>query len=780
MLIGNLVSMCFKIKFYKLIVFIIFSIFTVYSCKSTRLLTEDEYLLKSNKIQIDNDQINKQEMEAYYKQKPNHPTFFIFYPRLSIHNFSKIGKERKWKNWLNKKVGEAPSIYDSSLMYQTNFQFQKFLKNEAYYDATIKNKVKYSKNKVNVIYQIEVGNPLLIEQVDFQVNDSLIRPLIYRDTSLTLLKKGKKLSLETLKNEQNRIVKLMKDNGYYEFFPDYVKYFVDTLNYKAKVLVDIEYALKLDENSKLQKHKHKKFKVKDVFIFTNYNPKLMLQNEKAYQQLFDTVKVNNFYFIHTGKQNVRPNLILKTNSIKPFSIYNQEAVNQTNKHINSLKLFRLHNVLFEKSKVNDTLLDCEIQLTPFTYQNYSFNVETTNVRGNFGFGGYVSYQHKNLFKGAEILNLKLSGSLERQSSSQGKKIRNIFELGAELRIETPSFILPFRMQRFYKKYYPKTIFSIAYSIRKKPEQYTRNLLSVSTGYQWSKDGRIKNYFYPLEISAVTLPQITQAFADTIRGSYLEKNYKDYFILGPRYIITNISTKKNKYKNYSFFRWNIETAGNFIHLLHKNTNFKDTIEGGYYAFFNTQYAQFFKTDVDYRYHNFINKRNSLVYRIFTGFGIPYGNAQAIPFIRQYSSGGGEGMRAWLARDLGPGTFSIPDSLNIYPDQYGDVKLEMNVEYRFEIMKALKGAYFIDIGNIWTLNKVDERKGGEFTFNQFYKQLAVGTGFGLRLDFNFAVIRLDAGIKVKDPSILNKKNSWILFNRPFEWKHIVFNFGIGYPF
>lgn len=772
--------MRFKTKFCQLLVFIIFFVFTVYSCKPTRLLSEDQYLLKSNKIQIDNDEIDKQEMEAYHKQRPNRRVFFMFYHRLSVHNFSKIGKERKWKNWLDKKIGEPPAIYDSSLMYQTNAQFQKFLKNEAYYNAKIDNKVKYSKKKVKVTYNVEVGKPLLIEQVEFQINDSLIAPIINKDSSLTLLKKGKKLSLERLKNEQNRIVKLMKNNGYYEFFPDYVKYFIDTINYKAKVLVDVEYALKLDENDRLQKHRHKQFKVKDIFIFTDYNPKKMLQDKKAYEELFDTVKVNNYHFIYTEKPNVRPSLILKANSIKPFSIYNQESVNQTNNHINSLKLFRLQNVLFKKKETNDTLLDCQIQLTPFTYQNYSFNVETTNVRGNFGFGGYVSYQHKNLLKGAEILSVKLSGSLERQSSSRGRKIRNIFELGAELRLETPAFLLPFKMQRFYKKYYPKTIFSIAYSIRKKPEQYTRNLLSVSAGYQWSKDGRIRNYFYPLEVSAVTLPQITQAFADTIRGSYLEKNYKDYFILGPRYIVTNISAKKNKYKNYSFFRWNIETAGNFTHLLHKNTSFKDTIEGGYYAFFNTQYAQFFKTDVDYRYHNFLNKRNSLVYRFFAGFVVPYGNAQAVPFIRQYSSGGGEGMRAWLARDLGPGTYSIPDSLNLYPDQYGDVKLEMNVEYRFEIIKALKGAYFLDVGNIWTLNKVDEREGGEFKFNQFYKQLAVGTGFGLRLDFNFAVIRLDAGIKVKDPSILQKKYSWVLLNRPFKWEHIVFNFGIGYPF
>lgn len=769
-----------KTTFCKVLLLVTLFSMLIVGCKPTRFLSEGEYLLKKNKIKVEGGNVDKKELSLYYKQKSNRRLLFMFYPRLYAYNFSKLGKkERKWKNWLKNSVGEEPVVFDSALMERTNLQFKKFLKNKSYYNATVSNRVRLTKKKAKIIYKIKTGKPLIINRIDFKIHDSLVQPLIFADTVNTLLKKGDKLLLKTLQNEQKRITSTMRDSGYYRFLPDYVRYIIDTANNKASVLVDINYALVFDKNNKIKKKPHQKYRVNNIYIFTDYNPQQIISNKKEYISKFDTTKISNYNFIYAGKKNVRPSLILKANSIKPFSDFNNSFVSQTNNHINSLKLFRLHNISFKEDKKNDTLLNCEIQLTPFTYQNYSLNLETTNVQGNVGFGGYVSYQHKNLFKGAEIMSLKLSGSVERQSSSRGLKTRNIFEIGAELRLEIPKFVLPFRMQQFYKKHYPKTIFSASYSRRRKPEQYTRNLFSVSAGYLWRKNKNIENFLYPINISAVTLPEITKAFADTIKGSYLEKNYKDYFILGPRYVITNINSKKNKYKNHSFFRWNIETAGNMVYLLHKNTSIKDTVKGGYYAFFNTQYAQFFKTDVDYRYNNYLNNYSSIVYRVFAGFGIPYGNAQAIPFIRQYSSGGADGMRAWLARDLGPGTYSIPDSINLYPDQYGDVKIEMNVEYRFDIIRSFKGAWFLDIGNIWTLNEVDERQGGEFNIGKFYKQLAVGTGLGLRYDFDFAVLRLDAGIKVRDPSVEGAK-TWVLFNRPFEWKHIVFNFGIGYPF
>ncbi len=752
----------------------------VTGCRPTRLLNDDEYLLKKHKIKLENKEIDKIEMALYSKQKPNKRTLFGFYPQLSFYNFARVGKERKWKNWLSEKLGEEPVIYDSILTEQTVLQFKQFLANKSYYNAEIDYNVKLRNKRAKVFYKIKTGEPLLIENVRFNIQDTTISGTLQNDTINTLLKQGNKLLLSTLEQEQNRIVNTMKDSGYYHFYPEYVKYIIDSSDYKASIIIDIGFELVAGKKNKVKKRPHQRYSVKDVNILTNYNPQLFIKNKALYLANLDTIRVNNYNFIYNGKKpNVKPKLILKTNSIIPNSQFNGSLARNTHRHINSLKLFSYNNILFTKDQQNDTTLNCNIQLTPFTYQNTSLNFETTKNQGNIGVGGYASFQHRNLFRGAEILSLKVSGSVEKQRSSQGNKSQNIFEVGTELRLEIPSFLFPIKSANFYKNYYPKTIFSISYNKRHKPEQYTRNLFAVSAGYRWSKNQQIQHFLYPLEVSAVTLPTKTKAFADSIRGSYLEKNYQDYFIIGSKYIITNINNNKRKYKNSSFFRWTIETAGNTLHQLHKNTNIKDTVTGGHYELFKTNYAQFVKTDIDYRYHNYIDQHNYFVYRFFAGIGIPYGNSQAIPFIRQYSCGGAEGIRAWLARDLGPGTYKIADSLNLYPDQYGDIKLEANIEYRFDIIRSFKGALFLDAGNIWTLNDIDERQGGKFEFNQFYKQFALGSGLGIRYDFTFAIIRLDAGVKLRDPSIKGA-DSWVIAKQPFKWKHIVLNFAIGYPF
>ncbi len=748
-------------------------------CRPARLLTEEQYLLQSNRLKIDSKEIDKKEVESYFRQKPNRRTFFLFHIQLSAYNFSKRGKERKWKNWIGRVVGEEPVILDSTLMNRTNDQFLRFMNNHSYYNAQVENSVKLSKKRARVLYKIKVGVPLIINELDFVVRDSSIANLVYSDTAQSLLKIGEKFMLETLNNERSRIVLAMRDSGYFKFNPDYVRYIVDTLQNKASVIVEIDYAMEAGVGAEVLKVPHKKYWINDIFIYPDYDPQKAIRNRNDYYSTFDTINFNNNFFVYPEEQNVKPKTINKTNLIKPFSLYSQYSVNKTDEHINSLRLFRLHNIAFSKIADNDSLLNCQIRLTPFTYQNFSVNLETTNTQGNIGFGGYINFQHKNLFKGAEIFNIKVSGSYERQSSTQDREAENIFEFGSEAKLETPSFILPFKMQKFYKKYYPKTTFAISYSTRHKLDLYTRNLLSANMGYNWNGNKSFRHFIYPIDLSSVNIPKMDEAFADTIKGTYLENNYNKYFIMGPRYILTNSNSNKNKYRNYSFFRWSIEAVGNLAYLIHKNTNIKDTVKGGYYEILNTQYAQFFKTDIDYRFYNYLSQRNTLVYRAFAGFGIPYGNAEAIPFVRQYSSGGAEGMRAWLARDLGPGTYKVPDSLNMYPDQYGDIKLEFNIEYRYEISRAIKGAYFIDVGNIWTVSELDEREGGEFKLNEFYKQLAVGTGLGIRYDLGFTVLRLDAGIKVKDPSIVGDE-SWVLFNKPLEWNDLLFNFGIGYPF
>ena len=391
-------------------------------------------------------------------------------------------------------------------------------------------------------------------------------------------------------------------------------------------------------------------------------------------------------------------------------------------------------------------------------------------------GGNLNYQHKNLFHGAEILNVKLSGSLQRQTKTETTDAFNIIEFGVESSLETPSFILPFRTSKWYRKLDPRTSLTVAYNYQHRPD-YTRKITTVLTTYSWKANDYLRFLVSPIDLNTVRIPERTEAFDQRIKGKYIENSYKDYFIIGSRYSILYQNRNPQKRTDFSYFRWNLDLAGNLLHLLHQSTNNQDTTGRGYYEIYNLQYAQFVKTDVDYRYYHYLSERDQLVTRLFAGVAIPYGNATAVPFVRQYYAGGAEGIRAWSVRDLGPGTYR--DTSATYPNQTADIKLEFNLEYRFDIIKSFKGAWFADMGNIWALKEDANRPGAEFNLDTFYKQLAIGTGFGLRLDLNFAVIRLDGGVKVKDPAV-SGPDSWTLFHNKFRFKSITWQFGIGYPF
>ena len=746
------------------------------SCNITRMVPDDEYLLRRNETKIDDNDFDKDNLTAYYRQKSNRNIFHVYPFFLATYNFAHRGHDRGWKRWLARVVGEEPVIYDSTLTVRTMKQFDIILKNEAYYNSKISCEVEKNDKKARVSYNVVLGKPTHINEVYFSVRDTVLYPLIMSDTASTNLKRGGMFTLDALQKERDRITRQIRSNGYYQFNSDLIRYSVDTADFLANIEVIVERPVVPDADGNLQKSNVRQFHINDVSFYPDYNPQAALRNPSLYTHNLDTLYRNPYWFLFVGKRKITPRTLLKVNLIEPGQLYDVTKVEQTSRHINSLRIFRQNNILFSPVSGSDSLIDCQIQLTPSTYQNYSANVEATNTDGNFGVGGNLNYQHKNLFHGAEILNVKLSGSLQRQTKTETTDAFNIIEFGVESSLETPSFILPFRTSKWYRKLDPRTSLTVAYNYQHRPD-YTRKITTVLTTYSWKANDYLRFLVSPIDLNTVRIPERTEAFDQRIKGKYIENSYKDYFIIGSRYSILYQNRNPQKQTDFSYFRWNLDLAGNLLHLLHQSTNNQDTTGRGYYEIYNLQYAQFVKTDVDYRYYHYLSERDQLVTRLFAGIAIPYGNATAVPFVRQYYAGGAEGIRAWSVRDLGPGTYR--DTSATYPNQTADIKLEMNLEYRFDIIKSFKGAWFADVGNIWALKEDANRPGAEFNFDNFYKQLAIGTGFGLRLDLNFAVIRLDGGVKVKDPAV-SGPDSWALFHNKFRFKSITWQFGIGYPF
>nr|WP_229130343.1 BamA/TamA family outer membrane protein [Ancylomarina sp. 16SWW S1-10-2] len=456
--------------------------------------------------------------------------------------------------------------------------------------------------------------------------------------------------------------------------------------------------------------------------------------------------------------------------------------------LQALNQYKFVNIRFEvdtdSENAKEGNLNCFVQLSPFKKQSYVIEVEGTNSSGNIGFAGKLNYQHKNLLRGAEVLDVRFSSATESVRSNDNK---NFFsrEYGGEISLSTPKFILPFfNANGFRKKYNPTSKLSLSYSYQKRPD-YVRTQADASFGYNWKSSKYLTHKLNLIELSFVEVNNLSQDFIDDITNLYIANSFTDHIISTTRYSLVYNNQNLNKLGSYSYLRFNFETAGNTLKAIDqllgskKNYDYDDNgeLEGTYYDLLGIRYAQYLKVDIDYRYNKYFNRANSLVGRFFMGLGYAYDNLEVLPFEKSYFSGGANGIRAWQVRSLGPGSYSNDEA--VYPNNTADFKLEGNLEYRFKLIWKFEGAMFLDAGNIWAISPKDNRVGAKLTMKDFYKEIAIGTGIGTRVDLNFILFRLDLGLKLRDPSLATDKR-WIIGNRAFKFSQLTYNIGIGYPF
>jgi hypothetical protein len=344
----------------------------------------------------------------------------------------------------------------------------------------------------------------------------------------------------------------------------------------------------------------------------------------------------------------------------------------------------------------------------------------------------------------------------------------MFEVGVEGSLTFPKFLVPFRVEEFSRKYNARTIVMVSYNYQNRRE-YLRTI--ANTSYSYRIKGNIFNshIFTPIDFNFVRVGDIDPAFDSTIINTPLESSFSDHTVLAAKYAFEYSNQVVQKLSDFTFFRSSFESAGNLLSVFTNND-----------SLFNVPYFQYVKFDFDLRFNRQITPGNRVVYRIFTGVGYPLGNSQTLPFERLYFSGGPYGIRAWSSEELGPGSFDY--STSQYYHNRAEIKLEANLEYRFELFWKLEGALFVDAGNIWSLYKDPEREGAEFEWNRFYREIAVGTGLGTRLNLSFLLFRIDFGLKMRDP-VITDGSRWIDFNPNNTMKFMDrfrIQFGIGYPF
>lgn len=747
------------------------------SCNPTKYVKPDELFLQKSKIKIDTRKIDKDDLKAIIKQKPNRKILGLFRFHLGVHNFFKEESESKIK--LN--IGEAPVIYDSLLMVRSLKQLKLFADKRGYFDSEVSYTTKVHKNRIKVQYHVKAGTPYTIKSIDYVFADKELEKnsgyYILRKTMLDL-KPGNTFDVDVLDKQREKIKIEMKNLGYYYFNKDYIKYKVDSTvgNKEIAVHLHIDNQQKNDPiNDTVIESNHEKYYINDVNVFISKN--FRKKSRKDFDTLsFKSIRVN----YDEEKLKYRPRMLNHAISLNKGALYLLENQQNTFRHLTELRIFKNVNISFED--IGNNLLNADLYLTPSYKKSFSIESIGTHNGGNLGVEGNLIYQNKNLFRGGEHFTVKLNGGLEIQQlinedQSEDDNLLGVFntlEFGPEINLEFPRFLLPISLEKFSRRSNPKTNLNFLLNIQKRPE-YVRSLTQASFGYYWKETRFKKHFINPINISIIDLEPTTafQEKLDQEDNPFILNSFQDHFINSTTYSFIYNDQRINKIVNFSFFKLNLEFAGNIQSLYNNLTNKPyDNIDTKSYNMIGIRYAQFIKTDIDLRFYG-LTKSTSFVKRINIGVGIPYHNLDVLPFEKSYYGGGANSIRAWQARSLGPG--SLRDSLTSNTlNQIGELKIEGNLEYRFDITKLLEGATFIDAGNIWILSPDENRPNAEIKANKFWKDIAIGVGVGIRLDFNFFLIRFDLAAKLKDPSSENPENFDLIWQKP------TLNLGIGYPF
>lgn len=738
------------------------------ACQTTKYVPEGKYLLDKVAIKSDVKSIPKSEIKSYLRQTPNASILGFWKLQLDIYNLSNPDTS-KWINRSLRKIGDAPEIYNPNLTSMSLYQIERFMNNKGYFDADVSSDMEVKKRKAKVTYIVKGNSPYVLH--DYQVDlDHEDLQRIASDTTSSYVKRGMLFDSNVLDAERARITKQMKNLGFYFFEKDYLAYVADSAlgNNSVNLQLHLSNNVLLAPDSVREKL-FTKCKIKSVSIHTDYDP---LQWNSGAARTLDTLRRDDYLISYGKKRNFRPQALISNCLIIPGQYYSMKTVEQTYVNFNAMSAIKYVNILFRE--VEPGWLHCVIVTTPAKTQAFSVEGEGTYSAGDFGVAGTLGYQHNNLFRGSEQL------SIEGRAAYEWRKVGgNALEVGVDASLGFPSFLIPFSSKEFRKRDNAKTNINVSYNFQNRPLEYSRTIASAGINYSWFRNPALRHSFDLVDFSYVYLPWISDEFKDYFLNnqSVLKYSYEDHFIMRWAYNGSySTYNERHPLKNYVSMRYGVETAGNLLYGINHLFKMKPS-EDGSYKVFNIRYSQYAKADFDIAFHQIIDENNRFVYHAALGVGVPYGNSASLPFEKRYYSGGANSVRGWSVRTLGPGTFRTEDTRIDFNNQSGDIKLDLNMEYRVKIVSVLEGALFLDAGNIWTIKEYETQPGGAFRFDSFYKQIAVAYGVGVRLNLSFFILRLDFGVKLHDPALADEQR-WRI--KP-KWKDdMAFHFAIGYPF
>lgn len=696
------------------------------ACSTGKYVQEGEYILDKVAVVSDQSDYNAAPLSQYVRQKEKPKLFSLF------------------RNPFSRK----PVIYDTLQARLSCQDLMTAMQNEGYMNADVSLYTETKGKKLKATYLLHPGQPFLIGKVNYDIQDEGIQQLLHLDqTDNQQIKPGMRFTVETLDNERKRIAVLLSDNGYFRFNKDFIHFTADTVMGRKDIALTLQLR-KYKSNSNSPEVDHTRYLIRDVLFQSNDSDR-----------------------IHLRKQ-----VLLNATAIKAGRPYDASALQRTYNNFARLQAVKYTNIKF--AEVPDTnLLDCHIQISTNKPSTISFQPEGTNTAGDLGAAASITYTNRNLFHGSEQLSIEFRGAYEAITGLEGYQDQNYTEFSVETKLVFPRFLAPFLSKSFRRRQTASSEWAVSWNFQNRPE-FHRRVFSSAWRYRWSEPKHHLNYrFDLLDLNYVYMPWISSTFKRDYldnaenRNAILRYNYEDIFIMKAGFTVSYTD-------GVDAVRANFESAGNLLNGVSKGFGFK-TNSQGQHTLFNIAYAQYVKLDFDYTHLFQFDKRNALALHAGLGVAYPYGNSTVLPFEKRYFSGGANSVRGWSVRELGPGKFKGTDGRIDFINQTGDVKLDLNAEYRSSLFWKLQGALFIDAGNIWTLRNYAEQPGGQFKFTEFYKQIAASYGMGLRLNFDYFILRFDMGMKAINPAYESEKEHWSIFH-PKLSRDFDFHFAVGLPF
>lgn len=737
-------------------------------------------MLTSVKLKSDDKQLHLSGLRGYIRQEPNSKWLSVAKVPLGIYCMSGTDSTRLFNRFMH-RIGEAPVIYDEDLTNYSRRALTGALRSQGYLHAVVTTDTTQRGKRSKLTYTLNGGRRYYVGNIVYNYADETLRRIV-EDAGPYKLYKGMPLDMNMLDEERTRIIGVLRQNGYFNVNSEFITFDADTI--AGAYDVSLRLTLQAPAGSNPQ------------IAFQRYRLGSIRIHEMPHEALSDsartasTVRFHGLDIISSGRRRLSNSVYRREVFLYNDSLFDDRSTRHTYQGLNALPIINYATVHYSQPQEGDSVLHADIYTHLNKPNSASFDIEGTNTAGDLGGAASLTYTNRNLFGSSESLSIKFRGAYEAIHNLEGYQNQNYIEYGADATLGLASMPFFIREER-QRKVKGNSEISLLYNSQDRPE-FHRRLVTGTWSINWHRRSTPgwRNRVDIVSLNYVFMPWISDTFTkeylegDDPRYAVLRYSYENLFIMKTGYNFTYNSLHAgtpggtlNKTNGYQI-KFNIETAGNLLYGISHISRMKPDASGQY-SLFNIPYSQYARIDFDFSKSLLFSERHALAFHTAFGLAVPYGNSTIVPYEKRYFSGGANSVRGWSVRQLGPGSYEGKDGNIDFINQTGNLKLDLSVEYRTSLFWKFEGAAFIDAGNIWNTRNYADQPGGYFRWSTFYKQIAVSYGIGLRLNFNYFILRLDGGMKAVNPTVPSGPGHWPIVHPNFK-RDFALHFAVGLPF